>query len=155
MRDAVEAFLFHEARLLDSQAYDAWLDLFTDDATYWIPIEHDQENPHETISLIYDDRRALETRVRQLGNPNRHAQSPRSRTNHLIGNVTVEGEDGTDALTARCNLQMVESRGDRQRLFAGECVYTLIQDGESFKIRSKRVNLINCDAAHDGINVPI
>ena len=34
----VEQFLFHEARLLDTGQLEAWLELFTDDATYWLPL---------------------------------------------------------------------------------------------------------------------
>ena len=34
----VEQFLYHEARLLDEQRLEEWLELFTDDATYWVPL---------------------------------------------------------------------------------------------------------------------
>src|SRR5215468_12713383 len=64
-----ERFLLHEARLLDEGKFDDWLALFTPDAWYWVPSEPDQDNPHDTVSLIYDDRRLLETRVRRLASP--------------------------------------------------------------------------------------
>lgn len=32
----VEEFLYREARLLDERRFDEWLDLFTDDARYWM-----------------------------------------------------------------------------------------------------------------------
>ena len=60
-------FLEHEARLLDESKFDDWLALFTADAWYWVPSEPNQDNPHDIVSLIYDDRRLLETRVRRLG----------------------------------------------------------------------------------------
>ena len=47
----------HEARLLDEAKFDDWLALFTADAWYWVPSEPGQDNPHDTVSLIYDDRR--------------------------------------------------------------------------------------------------
>ena len=34
----VEAFLYHEASFLDNPDLDAWMDLFTDDGTYWMPV---------------------------------------------------------------------------------------------------------------------
>lgn len=151
---AVEQFLFEEARLLDTHCYDDWLALFTEDGSYWLPLEHGQDNPDDTVSLIYDDRRALETRVRQLSHPSRHAQTPKSWTNHLVGNVTIEKTDG-DELLVRSSLQLVESRGDRQYVFAGECWHWLVREGNNYKISQKRVNLVNSDAAHDGFNVPI
>ncbi|MGH8519704.1 MAG: aromatic-ring-hydroxylating dioxygenase subunit beta, partial [Panacagrimonas sp.] len=61
----VEQFLYHEARLLDTGQLEAWLELFTDDATYWVPLEENQEDPHLTSSIIHDDRTLLELRVKQ------------------------------------------------------------------------------------------
>ena len=55
----VEEFLFHEARLLDTGRLEEWLALFTDDATYWVPLERDQKDPYETSSIIHDDRTLL------------------------------------------------------------------------------------------------
>src|SRR3954463_4384951 len=60
-------FLEHEARLLDEAKFDDWLALFTADAWYWVPSEPGQSNPHDTVSLIYDDPRLLGARVRRLG----------------------------------------------------------------------------------------
>ena len=34
----VEQFLYREARLLDERCFHAWLDLFTDDVRYWMPV---------------------------------------------------------------------------------------------------------------------
>src|SRR5215468_12294243 len=68
-RERCEQFLLHEARLLDEAKFDDWLALFTADAWYWVPSEPEQDNPHDTVSLIYDDRRLLETRVRRLASP--------------------------------------------------------------------------------------
>ena len=84
-------FLEHEARLLDEAKFDDWLALFTADAWYWVPSEPDQANPHDTVSLIYDDRRLLETRVRRLASPRMYSQEPRSRTSRMVGNVTHRG----------------------------------------------------------------
>src|SRR6476660_3650712 len=82
-----ERFLQHEARLLDEGKFDDWLALFTPDGCYWVPSEPDQENPHDMVSLIYDDRRLLETRVRRLASPRIYSQEPRSRTSRIVSNV--------------------------------------------------------------------
>src|SRR5262249_55856434 len=71
-----ERFLLHEARLLDEGRFDEWLGLFTAEAWYWVPAEPDQASPRDTISLIYDDRRLLETRVRRLASPRIYLQEP-------------------------------------------------------------------------------
>ena len=42
---------------------------------------------------------------------------------------------------------------NEQRVFAGDATYTLVPDGDGFRIRSKRVDLINAGAAHKSIPV--
>src|SRR6185295_8938833 len=90
-------FLEHEARLLDEAKFDDWLKLFTADAWYWVPSEPGQSNPHDTVSLIYDDRRLLETRVRRLASPRMYSQEPRSRCSRVVGNATIEAAEGRSA----------------------------------------------------------
>src|SRR5262245_62577714 len=148
-----EQFLLHEARLLDDAQFDAWLALFTADAWYWVPSQPEQSNPHDTVSLIYDDRRLLETRVRRLASPRMYSQEPRSRTSRMVDNVTME-EAGNSACTVRSKFLMVEYRRESQRLFAGTAFHRLVQVDGLILIASKRVNLLNCDAPLDGIVVP-
>jgi len=144
-----ERFLLHEARLLDEARWDDWLALFTDEATYWVPSQPDQASPHDTVSLIYDDRRLLETRVRRLQNPNIHAQTPPSRASRIVANVTIE-PDGD----VRSKLVMVEYRRNTQRLFAATCRHRLVPRGGALRIAHKRVDLVNCDAELEGIVLP-
>jgi 3-phenylpropionate/cinnamic acid dioxygenase small subunit len=148
-----EQFLLHEARLLDEGKFDDWLALFTEDGWYWVPSEPEQNNPHDTVSLIYDDRRLLETRVRRLASPRIYSQEPRSRTSRMIGNVSAE-EIGNKACTVRSKFVMVEYRREAQRLFAGSAFHRLTQQEGGIRIASKRVDLVNCDAPLDGLVVP-
>ena len=148
-----EQFLIHEARLLDEGKFDEWLALFAPDAWYWVPSEPDQPDPHETVSLIYDDRRLLETRVRRLASPRMYSQEPRSRTSRMVSNVSIE-DSGNNACTVRSKFLMIEYRRDSQRLFAGTAFHRLVQADGAILIASKRVNLVNCDAPLDGIVVP-
>jgi 3-phenylpropionate/cinnamic acid dioxygenase small subunit len=150
-----ERFLIHEARLLDEAHFDDWLALFTADAWYWVPSQPNQDNPHDTISLMYDDRRLLETRVRRLASPRIYSQEPRSRTSRIVANVTIEeaAPDGL-ACTVRSKFQVLEYRREDQRLFGGTCLHRLIQTENGIQIAWKRVDLINCDAPHEGLVVP-
>jgi 3-phenylpropionate/cinnamic acid dioxygenase small subunit len=148
-----EQFLLHEARLLDDGKFDAWLALFTPEAWYWVPSEPDQADPVETVSLIYDDRRLLETRVRRLSSPRMYSQEPRSRTSRMIGNVSIE-ETAKGFATVRSKFIMIEYRRERQRLFGGTALHRLVQAGGRIMIAWKRVDLVNCDAPLDGITIP-
>ncbi len=150
-----EQFLVHEARLLDEARFDEWLNLFTPDAWYWVPSQPNQISPRDTVSLIYDDRRLLETRVRRLASPRIYSQEPRSRTSRIVANVTVEelAADGC-AATVRSKFQLLEYRRESQRTFGGTCFHRLVQAGLATQIAWKRVDLVNCDASHEGLVVP-
>ena len=146
-----EQFLYHEARLLDMQRYEEWLELFTDDATYWVPLEQNQKDPFETSSIIHDDRTLLELRVRQARHPRAHARQPLARTVHHVGNVMVEESKGE--IRVNSTLQLVEFRSERQRLYGALVQHRLRRDGESFRIAHKRVDLVNSEGELDGIAV--
>ena len=126
---AVERFLLHEARLLDEGRFSEWLALFTPDCHYWVPSQPGQVSPKDTVSLIYDDRRLLETRVRRLASPHVHAQIPPSRTSRMVTNVTLEESEKREPVQrVRSKLLLVEFRRNRQRVYAGTCWHGLLND---------------------------
>jgi 3-phenylpropionate/cinnamic acid dioxygenase small subunit len=149
-----EALLVHEAELLDAGRFEDWLALFSENGWYWVPIEPNQDSPHTTVSLMYDDRKLLETRVRRLAGPRMHAQEPRSRTSRIVANVTLRERTPASVLV-RSKLLMVEYRRGEQRLFAGTCFHELVRVGGPLRIASKRVDLVNCDAPLAGLVVPL
>ena len=66
----------------------------------------------------------------------------------------MEEEDG-DAFTVRAKFEMIEYRRDSRRIFAGTTWHRLLREGkDGFRIGWKRVDLVDCDAVHDGISVP-
>ena len=151
--DDILAFLIQEARLLDERRWEDWLALFAEDGWYWVPIEEGQTDPKTTVSLMYDDRQLLETRVRRLTTGTLHAQSPVSRTTRTIGNATIEDEE-ENVITVRSKFQMIEYRRNDQRLFGGTYWHGLSTKGDGFEMRWKKVELVNCDSMMDGLNVP-
>lgn len=148
----IEQFLFHEARLLDTGQLEAWLELFTDDATYWLPLERDQKDPIETSSIIHDDRTLLELRVKQARHPRAHARLPLARTVHQVGNVMLAGEENGE-ITVNSTLQLVEWRQEKQRVWGALVEHRLRRAGESFKIAHKRVDLVSSEGELDGIAI--
>ena len=147
-------FLVHEARLLDEARFDEWLALFTSDATYWVPTEPNQADPLETVSLIYDDRRLLETRIRRLASPRIYSQEPRSRTSRIVANVTIEDDPDPTTTLVRSKFILIEFRRNEQRPFGGTCLHRLTVIDGNIRIAAKRVDLVNCDAPLDGIVIP-
>ena len=146
----IEQFLYEEAWLLDHGRLDEWLALYTDDATYWIPLEANQADPLTTSSIVYDDRRLLEVRVRQFQHPRAHARIPAPRTVHQVGNVRVIETGGRDVRVGS-TLVLVEYRRERQRLWGATVEHRLRRTAEGLRIAAKRVDLVNSEAELDGI----
>ena len=148
----IEQFLYTEARLLDQQRYEEWLALYTEDATYWVPLEQDQQEALETSSIIRDDKTLLELRVRQARHPRAFARQPLARTVHQVGNVMVGAEENSEVDVAS-TLQVVEYRGERQRLWGATVLHRLRRAQGGWMIASKRVDLVNSEAELDGIAI--
>jgi 3-phenylpropionate/cinnamic acid dioxygenase small subunit len=149
-----EDFLVHEARLLDEARFDEWLALFTEDARYWVPSAPDQTSPYDTVSLMYDDRRLLETRVRRLADPRIYSQEPRSRTSRIVTNVSLADADAQGGSLVRSKFVLIEYRREQQRLFGGTYFHHLVIRDGAVRITMKRAELVNCDAPMDGLVVP-
>jgi 3-phenylpropionate/cinnamic acid dioxygenase small subunit len=76
-----------------------------------VPSEPDQKSPLDTVSLIYDDRRLLETRVRRLASPRIYSQEPRSRTSRIVTNVTIEDATDPAGTLVRAKFVLIEFSG--------------------------------------------
>ena len=147
----VAEFLFHEARLLDTGRLEEWLALFTNDATYWVPLERDQKDPYETSSIIHDDRTLLELRVKQARHPRAHARQPLARTVHQVSNILIE--EGKSEIKVNSTLQLVEFRNEKQRVYGALVEHRLRREGGGLKIAHKRVDLVNSEGELDGISI--
>jgi len=152
-----EQFLFHEARLLDTQQYEEWLKLFTPDATYWVPLEQGQKDPYQTSSIIHDDRTLLELRVKQFRHPRAHARLPLARTVHQVGNIVQLGDENGE-LRIGSTLTVVEFRNEKQRVYGALVEHRLRpcsdkKAGDTFQIAHKRVDLVNSEGELDGIAI--
>ena len=139
-----QAFLFHEARLLDERRFDEWLALYAPDAEYWVPYAWGQPDPKDHVSLFYETVTLLGMRVDRLEAETSPLDSPPARVNHFLSNVTVDADAGGE-LVARAYLLFTEYRRDEQRWFAGRASWRLRPAAEGFRIAAKRVDLLNAD----------
>jgi len=147
-------FVYREARLLDERRFDEWYELFTEDGIYWVPLSHDQVDPLDHTSLAYEDRLLLKLRVERLKSPRAFSQQPPSRCHHLLQMPEVEKSDAAgNEHVLRTQCLYTESRLDEQRSYACTAFHTLTVVGGTLKMRLKRVNLLNCDAALPSIQL--
>jgi len=147
LRD-IEQLLYQEASLLDRPDLDRWIELYTEDGTYWMPAIEDQQDPLNHISLFYDDRVMMEVRRRNFVHPRAASKDYKVRSSHIISNIQVtEMDETTGNCTVTSNFHCFMFYRDKQTPYAGRYTHRLVRDGDSYKIRHKRVDLINCDAA--------
>jgi ethylbenzene dioxygenase beta subunit len=144
-----------EARLLDDGRWQDWLGLFAADGWYWAPHRPDQPNPQDEVSVFYDDRMLMETRVRRLEAHTSHAQTPGARTNRVVGRVRLESADAdAGSYVVSSKFIMLEHRIDAQKTWGGTYTHCLRRDGEGWEIAWKRVDLVNADGVLDPISIP-
>src|SRR6185312_6788918 len=101
----IEQFIYREARYADEHDYDAWEALWIDDALYWVPAGGDLAEPETRMSVIYDNRSRIATRLNQLRTGRRYAQTPPSSLRRVISNIEVLGR----GVTAAANFVLAES----------------------------------------------
>jgi 3-phenylpropionate/cinnamic acid dioxygenase small subunit len=142
-RSAIERFLYHEARLMDNHRYDDWHALWAEDGqvTYWVPCNDDAIDPKSNVSIIYDTRTQLRNRITRLRETLwLREQAPRLR--RVVSNVEIEHETPAE-VTVSSNFILAQLHRHNQYLWAGSSIHKLVPAGDSFKIRSKKVVLIN------------
>ncbi len=139
---SVEQFIYREARFQDESCYDEWEALWDDDGIYWVPAGTDDPDPHAQISYIYDNRRRISSRIRQLKTGQRFAQNPASRLRRIVSNIEIE-LTGDNLLKVRSNFLLRELRHERIRDWCGATTHLLRRHPEGFRIVMKKVILID------------
>ena len=120
LKEEVEEFLYHEVELLDDRRYEDWLDLFTDDAHYFMPMRRnvppaalDREFTREGLDVNWFDegKDTLGRRVKQILTGVHWAEEPPSRICHMISNVRIlaASSDGAE-VTVGCRFLIYRNR---------------------------------------------
>ena len=154
MSEEAVRFIYREARLLDEKRFDEWYELFTEDAYYWVPLAPGQTDPLAHNSLAYDDKLLLKLRIERLKLPTAYAQKPASRCHHVMQAPEVEKSDSaTGEFVTRTPSIYTETRADESQRYAATAWHTLVRTPAGLRIRLKRVDILNADAALPSIQL--
>jgi 3-phenylpropionate/cinnamic acid dioxygenase small subunit len=151
LRQQIEDFLYLEAELLDERRLREWLELFTDDVRYWMPVRHNPlERPAEVTeelskpgeSFYFNDNyETLRIRVEKVYAKTAWAEMPPSRTRRLISNVRVK-QDAGGALHADSNFIVYRTRMEKDEdFFVGTRKDILRRVNGGFKIARRTIIL--------------
>jgi biphenyl 2,3-dioxygenase beta subunit len=146
---AVEKFYTEEAALLDALRFEEWVELFSDDTHYFMPIRRTRlrrelakefTQPGE-IAFFDETKTSLAGRAAKIATGTAWAEDPPSRTRHLITNVHVTDDRG-DELDVESNFILYRTRlKSEETTWIGSRRDLLRRHGGSFLI-AKRVILL-------------
>ncbi len=141
----VEAFLYLEARLADESHYSEWEDLVDDDMLYWVATGDGNYDPNKKVSITYDNRSRLATRIRQLNTGARHAQLPPSPMRRVISNIEIENTVA-DEYIVFSNFVLLEVQAQSTHnlhMWGGRTEHRLRRKDGKLKMFYKKVMLVN------------
>lgn len=148
MLQAAEQFLYREARLLDDRRFAEWLELFSDDVRYWMPVRGGRsgrapatEFAKENELAFFDEtKETLRMRVRKLGTGMAWAEEPPSRTRHLVTNVEAYETGSNSEILVYSNFVVYRTRLEaKEDLFVGRREDLLRKNARSWKIAQRKV----------------
>jgi len=142
----VEAFLYAEARTLEQNRFDDWLNCFADEVRYWMPVRENVDlasgvRASDSFALYDDDKKSLQLRVLRIQTGEAHAEVPLSTTLRMISNIIVS-EAGDGALQVGSNFMVYqERRGLHGVTFYGHRNDILRRVGGELKITQRKIEL--------------
>lgn len=152
-RELIE-FVYHEAQLIDEKRFDEWYELFTEDALYWMPLTRDQPDGLTHTSLFYEDRLLLKVRIERLRSPNAFSQALPSWCQHVMQAPRVVSRDERSGTTVlRTPFFYAEAQGDEQQIYAGVAWHHLVRLDGKLRMRMKKIDLLNREAALPSIQM--
>ena len=152
----IEDFYYHEADLLDERRYREWLDLLSEDISYFMPIRRNvkfgqhaaRENTRrgEGISWFDEDKWTLTKRVDQILTGVHYAEEPLSRITHMVSNVQIRGArphiDKAEELDVASRFLVYQNRVEYEtNIFVGRRHDTLRLTEKGWKIARREILL--------------
>lgn len=150
LQHELDQFYYREAAMLDMYDFDSWLGLLHEELRYWMPIRSNRILRDRSMEYTADNETAhfdesyamIQARIRKLKSDVGWSENPASRTRHIVSNVMVNSEPGSDVLSVSSSFLVYRNKLERQvDIFAGRRDDELIRssEGGSFKIRNRTI----------------
>lgn len=151
--EEIQSFLFKEADAADESRFDDWFALWASegDILYWVPAGSDDVDPKKQLSIVYDNRSAIDDRVFRFKSKAAHALRPPPRMRRIIGNVVIESQSEA-SVKVRANMILAEVRRGTQDVLNGRVIYDLVRENGELRMVGKKVLLINNNEYIDNLS---
>lgn len=140
--NSVTAFLWTEADMLDHAEYDAWLDLWTPEGLYIVPIDPSAEDFANTLNYAHDDADMRSKRVVRLKSGQSVSTQPPARTVRNVSRLRVLDE-ANGQVTVRGAQDLRDFRKDVYHQHTADVTWTLVPHGDGWRLQRKVIRLIN------------
>ncbi|GBC82757.1 Biphenyl dioxygenase subunit beta [bacterium HR10] len=157
LRWEIEEFLIREAELLDEGALEQWLELFTEDAHYEMPLRVGREEGDELSPMrLFDETLPmLRHRVNRVRTKSAWAERPPSRTRRFVSNIWVEPISGSEEVRVRSAVLLYRNRGVKAEadLLSAVREDRLRRVNGQWKIAHRRVLLDSSTVPSDNLSI--
>lgn len=144
-------FLFEEAEALDNRDYRAWLRLFAEEFDYVAPLRYHRQpdgvndlwaierelGGDDQLPIAKHNRQSLEADVARVESGRSISDIPAWFTERVISNVIADKGEGEFHVRSKFAVQRYKV--GREQFIFGHREDRLIEAGQSFKIKSRRV----------------
>ncbi|PWI27821.1 aromatic-ring-hydroxylating dioxygenase subunit beta [Pseudoglutamicibacter cumminsii] len=138
--------IWQEATLLDDKHYEAWQQLFTDDAIYVVPIDPETADFETSLNMIYDDQRMRKLRVERLVQGFSPSAVAAARTVRVLSRFTVK-EISENEVTVRSAQIINAFKRESFTTLGADVEHRIVLEGDDAKIKLKVVRLIDSEDA--------
>lgn len=147
LKQGAVALIVDEGAYLDQRDWDQWIDLYTEDAEYWVPAWDDEytltDDPNTQLSLIYyGNRSGLEDRIYRLRTEGSLASTPLPRTCHMTANYRFETQDSGE-LKVHSSWQTLSYKLKTTNQFYGHQEHLIRQTDKGPRIAGRKVIVLN------------
>ena len=148
----VTAFIWAEADMLDHSEYQEWLNLWSEQGKYIIPIDPTLTDYENNLIYAYDDHHMRKLRVQRLENGEAISTAPKANTVRSVSRVRVI-QDQDNEIVLRCAQNLREFRKENLKHYTADVTYHLVRQTEGgLKISRKVINLVNSTDTLAGIS---
>lgn len=141
----VTAFINTEADMLDFEEYQEWLNLWTDNGVYIVPIDPKETDYANTLNYAYDKAEMRELRVARLTGGEAVSTQTTEKTVRQFGRFRVL-ESSDEHVFVRCSMYLSECRHGNLKTYPADVTYNLVRTENGFRIQEKVIRLQNADA---------
>lgn len=154
-------FYAREARFLDAEDYDAWLEMLTEDIHYWMPAretvfrKEEAEPDPGNMNLYHESLTSLRVRALRLKTGTAWSENPRTRFRHLVTNIELLRVEASGDWVTASNFLVYRNRLEREEAWmvgSRDDVLRRASDG-SLRLARRRILLDQNSLLSKNLNV--